>query len=36
MYKESDILKRNIKKPNFNLEISDDFDISEKRMSLVR
>lgn len=36
MKKESDIMKRTIKKPSLNMEISSDFDFGEKRMSLVR
>lgn len=36
MYKNNDILKRSIKKPNLNLEISSDFDVSETRSSLVK
>lgn len=36
MKKESDIMKRSIKKPSFNMETSSFFDIGEKRMSLVR
>lgn len=36
MQKETDILKRNIKKPNENFEISKDFDVSETRTSLVK
>ena len=35
MQKENDIFKRNIKKPDYNLEISKDFDVSETRISLV-
>jgi len=36
MQKENDIFKRNIKKPNYNLEFSTDFDVSETRTSLVK
>lgn len=36
MQKESDIMKRNIKKPDYNFEISENFDVSEKRMSLLK
>lgn len=35
MQKEIDIIKRNIKKPNYNLEISKELDVSETRISLV-
>ena len=35
MQKEIEIIKRNIKKPKLNLEISKDFDVSERRYSLV-
>ena len=36
MYKNNDIMKISIKKPNLKLELSSDFDMSETRSSLVK
>lgn len=36
MKSEQNILRRSIKRPDYNLEISKELDISEKKTSLVR